>query len=207
MARATSNARRRSYDNRLREQQAEGTRERILEAMMELLGREGLGGFSVGKLAAHAGVSEPTIYRHFGSREGLVEAWGKWFETRGGHPGFPTTLEELVDAPPAVFRYFAENAEYIRAAETAEASELIQPGRARRRRAVAKMLAPLTASLEPGEARAVEQVFAMLLSSKAWRTICDDAGVPCDAAGRVIARTLRALVADLRSEGEKGESR
>ena len=206
MARATSNARRRAYDNRLREQQAETTRERILEAMMELLGREGMGAFSVGRLAAHAGVSEPTIYRHFGSREGLIEAWSKWFEARRGHPGFPDTLEGLVAAPPALFRYFSENAEYIRASETAEAHDLIQPARSRRRRAMAKLIAPLTASLEPGEAQAVQQVVAMLLGSKAWRTICDDGGVPPEAAGRVIARTLRALVADLRREDEEEEA-
>lgn len=206
MARASSNARRRTYDNRLREQHAEATKERILETLMDLLGREGLAAFSVGRVAKLAGVSEPTIYRHFGSREGLVEAWGKWFEARRGHPGFPSTIDELVAAPPSVFRYFTENAEYIRASETAEAHELIGPARARRRKKVAKIIAPLTASLEPGEARAVEQVFGLLLGSRAWKTLCDEGGLPPEAAGRAIARTLRALVDDLRREHERGST-
>lgn len=205
MARATSNARRRTYDNRLREQQAEATKERILEAMMDLLGREGMSAFSVGRVAKVAGVSEPTIYRHFGTREGLIEVWGRWFEKRKGHPGFPSTLDELLAAPPSVFRYFSENAEYIRASQTAEAQELIHSARARRRRAMSKLLAPLTSSLDPSDARAIEQVFGLLLSAKAWKTICDDAGVAPETAGRAIERAMRALAADLSRETKEGE--
>src|SRR5436305_1111692 len=63
----------RSYDNTLRREQAEGTRGRILEAVRDLL-VESPSLFSIPAIAARAGVSEPTIYRHFANRGALLDA-------------------------------------------------------------------------------------------------------------------------------------
>lgn len=50
------------------------TRVRALDAAFDLVAEVGLVGLTLEGLASRAGVSRQTIYRHFGSREGLVEA-------------------------------------------------------------------------------------------------------------------------------------
>jgi AcrR family transcriptional regulator len=52
------------------------TRERILEATLEVLARSGSRRLSLSEVAATAGVSRPTLYRSFPSKEVLLEAFG-----------------------------------------------------------------------------------------------------------------------------------
>jgi len=49
------------------------TRERLLRAAHELFYRDGYG-VSIDAIADHADVAKPTVYVHFGSKEGLIEA-------------------------------------------------------------------------------------------------------------------------------------
>ena len=48
--------------------------EKILRAALELFARDGFNSTSTSKVAAHAGVSEGLIFRHFKNKEGLLEA-------------------------------------------------------------------------------------------------------------------------------------
>lgn len=48
--------------------------EKILRAALELFARDGFKSTSTSKVAAHAGVSEGLIFRHFKNKEGLLEA-------------------------------------------------------------------------------------------------------------------------------------
>lgn len=48
--------------------------EKILRASLELFASEGYNATSTSKIAAHAGVSEGLIFRHFGNKEGLLKA-------------------------------------------------------------------------------------------------------------------------------------
>jgi len=52
----------------------EDVRRRILDAAIEVLAATGFEGASLSAVAIRAGVSRPTVYRHFGSRERLVSA-------------------------------------------------------------------------------------------------------------------------------------
>ena len=65
---------------------ADATRERILDAVSPLLYREGMRGVGVDALVAATGLGKATVYRHFGSKDLLVEAflrrrdlaWRRW---------------------------------------------------------------------------------------------------------------------------------
>ena len=48
--------------------------ENILKAALQLFAREGFHATSTSKVAKHAGVSEGLIFRHFGNKEGLLQA-------------------------------------------------------------------------------------------------------------------------------------
>lgn len=52
------------------------TRHRILVATAEVLGRNGLTKLNLSDVAQQAGVSRPTLYRWFASKEKLLEAFG-----------------------------------------------------------------------------------------------------------------------------------
>ncbi|MFI6452570.1 TetR/AcrR family transcriptional regulator [Streptosporangium amethystogenes] len=52
----------------------ERTRAAILEAATRVLYERGLDGIGVAELCARIGVSKETLYRHFGTKDGLVEA-------------------------------------------------------------------------------------------------------------------------------------
>jgi TetR/AcrR family transcriptional regulator, repressor for uid operon len=54
------------------------SRERILAATAEVLGRTGMTKLSLSEVALQAGVSRPTLYRWFASKGGLLDAVGKW---------------------------------------------------------------------------------------------------------------------------------
>lgn len=48
--------------------------EKILQSALELFAKEGYNATSTNKVAKHAGVSEGLIFRHFGNKEGLLQA-------------------------------------------------------------------------------------------------------------------------------------
>lgn len=54
----------------------QSTRRRILAATFVVLAREGRRKLQLSDVATEARVSRPTLYRHFGSKEGLLEAFG-----------------------------------------------------------------------------------------------------------------------------------
>lgn len=54
------------------------TRERILAATAEVLGNYGMTKLSLSEVAAQAGVSRPTLYRWFASKENLLDAFVVW---------------------------------------------------------------------------------------------------------------------------------
>lgn len=54
----------------------QSTRRRILAATFVVLARDGRRKLQLSDVAAEAGVSRPTLYRHFGSKDGLLDAFG-----------------------------------------------------------------------------------------------------------------------------------
>lgn len=57
----------------------EETRQRILNATREILGKKGRRGATTREIAEVAGVNEATLFRHFGSKDALIEACAEHF--------------------------------------------------------------------------------------------------------------------------------
>src|SRR5215472_1572236 len=90
----------------LRARQTELTRDLILEALVDLVVERPLADFSLQDVADRAGVSLRTVYRHFASREALLEALLPWvaqqISTTGGFQ-FPVTADDIADQVTAKF--------------------------------------------------------------------------------------------------------
>jgi AcrR family transcriptional regulator len=75
----------RRYEQRLRAEEAEKTRTRIVEAVLERLRDAPSEPVSIERIAAMAGVARSTVYAIFGSRAGLFDAVGAELHERSGY--------------------------------------------------------------------------------------------------------------------------
>lgn len=85
------------------------TRERLLEATLEVLARSGPRKLSLSGVATTAGVSRPTLYRWFASKKALLEAFGRYEQRKyddgiadavaglGGEARLETVLRFIVE--------------------------------------------------------------------------------------------------------------
>ena len=74
----------RRYEQRARAEEAEKTRQRILDAVEERLRAAPAEAVKVDQVAAMAGVARSTVYAIFGSRAGLFDAVGEDLAARAG---------------------------------------------------------------------------------------------------------------------------
>jgi AcrR family transcriptional regulator len=110
----------RRYRMRKRREDIEGTRQRIVDAAVELHGSVGPAYTTFSAVAERAGVQRSTLYRHFPNEEALFGACtSHWF---AGHPWpAPSTWETVADpverlrrALRDLYRYYNANRQMLR---------------------------------------------------------------------------------------------
>jgi len=69
------------------------TKDKIIEATVELVNEKGYKGATTKEIAERAGLNEVTLFRHFGNKQGIVEAA---IEKYGFVDSFESTFEEKV---------------------------------------------------------------------------------------------------------------
>ena len=75
----------RRYEQRARAEEAEKTRGRIVDAVLERLRTAPAEPIAIDRIAAMAGVARSTVYAIFGSRAGLFDAVGAHLQERTGY--------------------------------------------------------------------------------------------------------------------------
>ncbi len=196
----------RRYDNTLRQQQASATRTRILEAVRDLLAGAPTS-LQIPDIAARAGVSEPTVYRHFPNREALLDAAATLLGQQLGEPPQARTIDDLPVVAMAVARFFDRNASWLRAAM---AEPTLRPlrmaGRRRRVDWMRALVEPAMGHLDPDERRLAAAAFSALGRAETWDCLTREFGLTSDEAGRVMSWMMRALV-DALAAGRRGRRR
>src|SRR3954470_14566649 len=81
----------------LREEQANATRERILSAVAGLVEQGAADTLTVPDVAEASGISLRTIYRHYATRDELLEAAGRWIGSELLRHPYPRSLDEVAD--------------------------------------------------------------------------------------------------------------
>lgn len=191
---------RRTYHSPLREARARETRERILASVAAWLQRDTPTPFTLGAIAEEAGVQRRTVFRHFATKEALLEAFWGWINDRITPHVLPTSLDQLVDAPREAFARFDDEEGVIRASLHTPA------GRAMRRSALPVRRAAFRAALDAAELdaspearRRLEALVHLLYSAAAWETMRDYAGLTGAQAGDAASWALRVLVDSVRT--------
>lgn len=191
----------RSYRSDLREAQAAATRERILDALVEVLA-DGVEGFSIPAVAQRAAVSVGTVYRHFGDKAGLMNALLPYAGKRTGTiiEETPTSLEGLHDVVRTVFRHF-ENADEL--LQAAFASRLGREARMEwtedRLDATRQVLQRLEPDLTPDDADHLSRVILILTASDTYREWKERLGLTPEEAADEVMWTIRTLLRGARS--------
>ena len=187
----------RGYRSELRAQQADATRVRILDATLRVMAR-GLASLSIPEVAREAGVSVPTVYRHFGSKEDLLAAVYPHVARRVGLDRVPDP-ESLDDLRDVIRMYFEKVDSYSDLELAAVASPAAD---ATRHATMPQRLARLSRfadSVQPRLARAdrdrITRLLAVLTTSSSFRMWRDHLGVSVEQAADDIDWVMRASIA------------
>lgn len=194
---------RRRYSRRLRDLQERLTRNRIMESVAEFVYAGRIHNFSVQEVAERAGVSYGSVYRHFPTREALLEELFSWSRETGGAPGigYPRTLDDV----PAFARMMVEiserNSEYALAALMATTGMGLHPQAQRKDDAAFhRLVATAAPHLDPGVIRCRAAIIRYVASSLCWATLKQRFGLNAAEIGEAVTWALETLVREARSE-------
>ncbi len=183
----------------LRDQQAEVTRGRILAAVAELLEQGDPSELTMPDVATASGVSLRTIYRHYPTRDELLEAAGRWIgDELLGHP-YPQSLDEVADLFEAGCPQFDEHPGLVRALAFSQLGQQVRHfRRGERLEAISGALRTELPALPEADLRRAEAVLAYLHNMLAYTTMREESGLSGTEVGAAVGWAIRALVDDLR---------
>jgi AcrR family transcriptional regulator len=196
-----TNSRARTYGSPLRAQQAEETRGRILDATVRVIA-EGLAFVSVPQVAREAGVSVPTVYRHFATKRDLLAAVYPHAVRRAGMDEvvIPRSMDELRGGLRAYFERTDSFGDLARAAMASPAAEELRRINMPDRVAIFRRLAD---SIEPKPSKAdrdrIARLLVILTASSALRLWRDQLGSSVEEAADDVDWVLRAAIASATS--------
>lgn len=186
---------RRSYISPLRAARAEATRERILEGVAAWMQMDSPAPFTLDAIAEEAGVERRTVFRHFATKEALLQAFWTWINDRITPQTLPLTLDELVAAPRQTFARFDNEEGVIRSSLHSAAGRAMRLATVDdRREAFRTALREVTRGAPAADRRRLEAVVHALYSAAAWETMRDYAGVSGSQAGDAASWALQLLI-------------
>ena len=182
----------------LRDAHKDLTRERILEAAIDCLNDEELEQLTIEGVAAKAGVTKRTIYRHFSTREEMLAACWPMMQKMVGLPGtgnFEDTVEGLLTMPARLFPNFDKQPCIFRASAYSRAGRELRISVNDRRKAsflkVAKQAHP---ELDEAEALRLAATIQLLCSAFSWAVMRDFWGFTGEQTALAVTDAMKLLL-------------
>ncbi|CUU59254.1 regulatory protein, tetR family [Parafrankia irregularis] len=202
MDNAASSAARRRYESPVRRQRATETRERILAAGAVLAHRVETWDWhelTFRAVAAEAGVSESTVYRHFANERDLHDAVMQRLQEQAGVTYEGIGLHEVGDVAGRVFATLSSYA----ASGPAEADDPTFVNiEQTRRRALRAAVATEAGHLSPDRRDAVAGVLDVLWNPVSYRRLVTHWGLDHEQATEAIRRVIDLVVAAVADVGQ-----
>jgi AcrR family transcriptional regulator len=198
-----ANAKPRPYRSELRERQAGETRARILDAACRVIAG-GLAFVSVPGVAREAGVSVPTVYRHFATKHDLLAAIYPHVIRRAGldEVVVPGTMDELRHGLRTYFERTDSLGDLNRAIMASPASDEVRrvniPSRVAVFRRVADSIEPRPTEVNRDR---IARLLVILTASSALRLWRDQLGSSVDEAADDVDWVLRAITSAASDNG------
>jgi AcrR family transcriptional regulator len=185
------------YRSPLRDRQKEQTRDLILNAVDAILRRAPVAEVTIAAVARQADITERTIYRHFATREDLLNAaWRRALRAFiRGQTAQVETLDQILELTRAAYENFDANEGIVRAIISApEGLEVRKRPAEIRLEMLRKAYAGLLAGVPENDAKAVLIATHALSSASVWSHMRDYCGVDGAEGGRIAAQAIEFIV-------------
>jgi AcrR family transcriptional regulator len=191
----------RSYDNSLRLQQQERTQEAIRSAAQDLILEGRIHSFTIQEIAERAGVSYPSVYRHFPSREAILDHlvnWGAEFFVQN-QPPYPETLDDLPSWAENTIDVLLDYLPLIKAMDVLLAGKQVH-ARTRERDELFLQLVRQTAPDLPEQSLiGATSVLRILSSASTWAQLKLRYGLEKDALKMAVSEGIKAKIRYIKS--------
>ncbi|HET9387005.1 MAG TPA: TetR/AcrR family transcriptional regulator [Vicinamibacteria bacterium] len=191
----------RQYRSPKRERAKADTRDKIVHAVVRVVLDDGIHAFTVQNVALKAGVSHRTVYRHFTTREELLDGLAKWLSRIAAGSTIPTSPETIGDVIVTVAPSYLAMGELRDAVRAYVITSLALhwQDEARRQRTLAfdKSIGAAFPHLPSKERREAAALIRHLASTRAWYTLTVEGGLDDAAAARAADWAVRTLFKDL----------
>ena len=147
-------------------------------------------------------MSEPTLYRHFGSRERLLEELDRHVQGKLGFPAIPDSAAEFPDHVESLFGTFGEHAPLLRATvESGVGREMRSRGRRNRGRKSRDIVRAHAPALANDEVERITGVIRVLASWESFEMLTTEMGMSGGDASRAVRWALETLLRDVNGRG------
>ncbi|MDZ7728877.1 MAG: TetR/AcrR family transcriptional regulator [Dehalococcoidia bacterium] len=188
----------------MRERHTEVTRDAIMGALADIIAESGVHNFTVQQVADRAGVSHRTVYRHFPTRDALMEGVSGWLEEqwkKRGAPGVPSSADEIVEGVALVYRLFDEYDPLVRALAIAYATTEFRPEvRDERTRGFERAFREAVPGADEQTVRRLFLAGRALAGTQTWLFFREHMNVSGAEAGDAVQWAIRVLIDAARQE-------
>lgn len=174
----------------------------ILEALAEVVRREGVHTFSVQQVADEAGLSHRTLYRYYPTREDLLEGLITYYEEDirfYDEEKGPKTLEDLVSHIATIFERFER---YPNESSVGAIGALVMNRqfnvRARRDEQILQFAEEELGSQSTVSARETGAIVRYLASSLSWIVLRQQLGLSDEETVNAVQWALKTLIAEIK---------
>lgn len=179
----------------LRDQYREETRTRILDSAIVELSTTELEQLTMAGVAMRAGVTERTVFRHFASRDALIQAVWPRMQARVRSRGFPTTAQALIDTPNQLFPEFDKEEPLVRAsAFSAAGREVRRAANAERQAAMRAAVRDAFPGITEPELTRIAAIAQLIDSAYAWAVMKEHWALDGKEAGLAASQALAVLL-------------
>lgn len=187
----------RAYRSALRHEQAQATRQRIVDALIAQAAEVGRTDFAIAEVAARAGVAERTVYRHFPTREAMLDAINQEADA-GARAIEVRDPESMVEHLHALFAWFEDNPQLIEATHvTGVGREVRARGRRARGERTRQIIEVMLADLDDAARLRAFAAFRTMFGSATWRTMRHELGLTAEQTRDAVDWVLRLVLDDL----------
>ena len=195
---ADAAAAKRRYDSPVRRRQVAETRERIVEAGVEVLRGVSIWNWRVltaRAVAERAGVNERTVYRHFETEKALRDAVLARLESESGVVLDEMSLEGIEEAAARIFAFVSA----FPIEPRTQLDETVMAANQRQRDALRGAVAPWVEGWPETEARLAAAMFDVMWSVVSYERLVTDWGLDSDEAIGGIRWVIRLIGQAVRS--------
>ncbi len=193
----------------LQQEQVERTRQKILDGLVRVLDR-GVAGLSVPAVAREAGVSVPTVYRYYNSKEDLLRGLADAWEVRLGAISLlppPADCDRLGPYVRTLFLRYEEIEPTLRTVMAmAEGNQGRRTEMLQRLRMIEDWLDTVAPDLSDEDHVRLRDVIAVLTGSATQRAFKDYLDLPAEEAAQLVSWAMRQLLRAAQSGQDTGDT-